>query len=55
MPADLAGERVRAAGAAAAQMWEAFGAIPVALPVPDIAESLSKNTLSGCMNDWNGL
>ncbi|MGD9863264.1 MAG: TRAP transporter substrate-binding protein DctP [Pseudodonghicola sp.] len=55
MPADLAGERVRAAGAAAARMWEAFGAIPVALPVPDIAENLSKNTLAGSMNDWNAL
>lgn len=55
MPADLAGKRVRAAGAAAARMWEAFGAIPVALPVPDIAESLSKNTLTGSMNDWNAL
>lgn len=55
MLADLKGERVRAAGAAAARMWEAFGAIPVSLPVSDIAESLSKNTLTGSMNDWNAL
>lgn len=55
MPADLKGERVRAAGAAAARMWEAFGAIPVSLPVSEIAESLSKNTLTGSMNDWNAL
>lgn len=55
MPADLKGERVRAGGAAAARMWEAFGAIPVSLPASDIAESLSKNTLTGSMNDWNAL
>lgn len=55
MPADLAGKRVRASGSAAARMWESFGAIPVALPVPEIAESLSKNTLAGSMNDWNAL
>lgn len=52
---DFDGLRVRAAGAAAAMMWEAFGAIPIALPVPAIAESLSKNTLNGSMNDWNAL
>ncbi|MCA1300542.1 TRAP transporter substrate-binding protein [Stappia indica] len=51
----LAGERVRAAGSTAAMMWEAFGAIPVSLPVSTIAESLSKNTLHGSMNDWNAL
>lgn len=55
MPADLKGERVRAGGAAAARMWEAFGAVPVALPVSEIAESLTKNTLTGSMNDWNAL
>jgi TRAP-type C4-dicarboxylate transport system substrate-binding protein len=49
------GERVRAAGAIASAMWESVGAIPIALPAPAVAESLSKNTLMGAMNDWNAL
>lgn len=52
---DFAGHRVRASGATASMMWEVFDAIPIALPASSIAESLSKNTLSGSMNDWVAL
>lgn len=51
----LEGERYRAAGPLAAKSLEAFGADPVALAVPSIAENLSKNVLTGSINDWNAV
>lgn len=53
--AALEGERYRAAGPLAAKSLEAFGADPVALAVPSIAENLSKNVLAGSINDWNAV
>ncbi|SFM71740.1 TRAP transporter substrate-binding protein [Marinobacter zhejiangensis] len=51
----LEGDRYRAAGPLAAKALEAFDADPVALTVPSIAENLSKNVLTGSINDWNAV
>ncbi|WP_036217894.1 TRAP transporter substrate-binding protein [Marinospirillum minutulum] len=53
--ADLSGNRYRAAGPLVAKALKILDADPVALPVPSIAENLSKNVLTGSINDWNAV
>ena len=49
---DLAGLKVRAPSRASAAMLEAFGAVPVGMPVPQVYEALSRGVVEGAWIPW---
>jgi len=50
---DLKGLKLRAGGPVAAATLKAIGAIPVGMPIPSVAENISKGVLAGSAADWN--
>ncbi len=52
---DLKGMKIRAGGPVAGAAIRAIGAIPVGMPIPTVAESISKGILAGTASDWNVL
>lgn len=53
--ADLKGKKLRAGGPVAGATLRALGAIPVGMPIPSVAQSISKGIISGTASDWNVL
>ncbi len=51
--ADLKGKKLRAGGPVAADTMKALGAVPVGMPIPAVAENISKHVLNGTAADWN--
>jgi len=50
---DLKGMKLRAGGPVASASIKAIGAVPVGMPVPAIAENISKRVLDGSGAEWN--
>ncbi len=50
---DLKGMKLRAGGPVASAAVTALGAVPVGMPVPAIAENVSKGVLDGTGAEWN--
>jgi len=50
---DLKGKKLRAGGPVAGNAVKALGAVPVGMPVTDIAESISRGVLDGTAAEWN--
>ena len=52
---DLKGMKIRAGGPVAGATIRALGAVPVGMPIPAVAESISKGIIGGAASDWNVL
>lgn len=52
---DLRGKRIRAPSRMGNRMLEALGATPVGMPVPQMAESLSRGVIDGALVPWEVL
>lgn len=52
---DVKGLKIREAGGYNVEMWKMLGGSPVALPMPEVYESLSKGVLDGMNTSWTGL
>jgi TRAP-type C4-dicarboxylate transport system substrate-binding protein len=52
---DLRGLKIRAATRINARMLAALGATPVTMPLPQVAEALSKGVIDGAMVPWEGV
>ncbi len=52
---DLKGKKVRAGGPVAGAAIRALGAVPVGMPIPTVAQNISKGIISGSASDWNVL
>lgn len=52
---DLKGLKIRAATRINSQMIAALGATPVAMPLPQVPESLSKSVIDGASVPWEGM
>ena len=50
---DLKGMKLRAGGPVASAAVKALGAVPIGMPVPAIAENVSKGILDGTGAEWN--
>ncbi|MEZ5653148.1 MAG: TRAP transporter substrate-binding protein DctP [Burkholderiaceae bacterium] len=50
--ADLKGMKIRAGGPVAGAALRALGAVPVGMPMPAVAENISKGVLDGVASDW---
>ena len=50
--ADLRGLKVRAASQTGAAVLEAFGAIPVGMPAPQVYEALARGVVNGALLPW---
>jgi len=53
--ADLRGMKIRAATRINARMLAALGATPVQMPLPQVAEAMSKGVIDGAMVPWEGV
>ena len=51
---DLKGLKIRAGGPAFGESLKALGAIPVGMPAPSVAESLSRGVMDGVAFEFNG-
>lgn len=51
-PADLAGTKIRTPTRTGAWVIEALGAAPVAMPVPELPQALSKKVVDGALIPW---
>ena len=51
--ADLKGLKIRAGGPVAGAAMRALGAVPVGMPIPAVAENISKGVLDGAATDWS--
>ena len=51
-PADLVGKKIRIPTRTGAWVIEALGAAPVAMPVPDLPQALSKKVVDGAFIPW---
>lgn len=51
--ADLKGLKLRAGGPVAGAAMRAIGVVPVGMPIPAVAENISKGVLDGTAVDWN--
>jgi len=51
--ADLKGMKLRAGGPVAGAAMRAIGVAPVGMPIPAVAENISKGVLDGTAVDWN--
>jgi TRAP-type C4-dicarboxylate transport system substrate-binding protein len=54
-PSDLKGVKLRAVGKMQHHIAAACGYTPVGMPVPKIAESISRGLIKGTLNEWNGV
>jgi len=54
-PADLKGHRFRVSGGLAPKLLTALGATPVAMPIPQTAENMSRGVVEGVLCDTNAL
>jgi TRAP-type C4-dicarboxylate transport system substrate-binding protein len=52
---ELRGMKIRAATRINARMLAALGATPVQMPLPQVAEALSKGVIDGAMVPWEGV
>lgn len=52
---DLRGLKIRAATRINARMLAALGATPVQMPLPQVAEAMSKGVIDGAMVPWEGV
>lgn len=52
LPADLAGVKIRAGSRVVNQLMEKLGATPVGMPVPAVAEGLSKGVITATTIPW---
>lgn len=53
---DLKGRKIRAAGPYQSAALERLGATPVSgIPVPAVAEAVSRGVVDGTLSDWNGM
>ncbi len=52
---DLKGKKLRAGGPVAGATIRALGAIPVGMPIPAVAQNISKGIIAGSATDWNVL
>lgn len=52
---DLKGMKVRAGGPVAGAAIRALGAVPVGMPIPTVAQNISKGIIDGTASDWNVL
>ncbi|MBT3550733.1 MAG: TRAP transporter substrate-binding protein [Rhodospirillaceae bacterium] len=50
---DLKGMKLRAGGPVAGASMRALGAVPVGMPIPAVAENISKGILNGSAAEWN--
>ncbi len=50
--ADLRGKKLRAGGPVAGATIRALGAIPVGMPIPAVAQNISKGVIQGSASDW---
>ena len=50
---DIKGLKIRTAGPEEAAMIKAMGAVPVAMGITQVAESLNRGVIQGSMNGWN--
>lgn len=50
---DLKGMKLRAGGPVAGAAMRALGVAPVGMPIPAVAENISKGVLDGTATDWN--
>lgn len=50
---DLKGMKLRAGGPVAGASMRALGAVPVGMPIPAVAENISKGILAGSAAEWN--
>ena len=51
-PTDLAGKKIRTPSRTGAWSIEALGGIPIAMPVPDLPQSLQKGVVDGAFVPW---
>ena len=52
---DIKGLKIRAAGPGEAGVIEALGAVPVAMSIAQVAESLHRSVIEGTLNGWSAL
>ena len=52
---DLRGMKIRAGGPVAGAAIRALGAVPVGMPIPSVAQNISKGIIDGTASDWNVL
>lgn len=52
---DFQGLRIRAAGSTVTLWAKAVGMSPMTVPTPETYETLQKNVIEGCMNDWHNI
>jgi len=50
---DIKGLKLRAGGPVAKAAIEALGGVPVGMPIPGVAENISKGVLDGTGSEWN--
>ncbi len=50
---DLKGKKLRAGGPVAGASLRALGVVPVGMPIPAVAQNISKGILSGSAAEWN--
>ena len=53
--ADLRGMKIRAATRINARMLASLGATPIQMPLPQVAEAMSKGVIDGAMVPWEGV
>jgi TRAP-type C4-dicarboxylate transport system substrate-binding protein len=51
-PGDLRGQKVRGPTRQVNKLLQSVGATPVGMPLPQIPDALSKNTIDGCVIPW---
>ena len=52
---DFKGLRIRAAGSTVTLWAQALGMSPMTVPTPETYESLQKNVIEACINDWHNI
>lgn len=56
VPGDMKDKKIRAVGKMQYYFADAYGAIPVGrIPVPQIAEAMSRGVIQATLNEWNGI
>jgi TRAP-type C4-dicarboxylate transport system substrate-binding protein len=52
---DLKGMKIRASGKSSLEYVKLIGAVPVALPITEVTEAVSRGTVDGLMTNWDAL
>ena len=53
---DLKGQKIRSGGSYQSMTIEALGGVAIAgIPVPGVAEAISRGVVDGALSDWNGI